>query len=246
MHSTEFWAIVERNHTLQNPSSPEKLMLLAQYCGVRDGMRILDIGCGKGWLLRTWSEHWSISGIGLDINPWFINEARAQAPVDPLGGRLTFIEGPALDFIPDQASFDIVLCIGASAALGSFDQAIPWMRYALRPGGVLALGEPFLQGSALTPELRAIWGETPVATRDLRGTVAAIEEAGLDLSGIITATPDDWDRYYSPQWQAALEWAENNPEHPERQELLSRISAAQDRYLRWERQHLGWGIFVAR
>ena len=52
MNRFEFFATIERYHTIQNPTSQEKLDLAARYCGIRDGMRVLDVGCGKGWMLR--------------------------------------------------------------------------------------------------------------------------------------------------------------------------------------------------
>ena len=52
MHFTEQWAIRERDHTIQNPTSPEKLMLLADYCRVHDGMRLLDKAAGQIMLRR--------------------------------------------------------------------------------------------------------------------------------------------------------------------------------------------------
>jgi len=63
----EFYATIERYHTIQNPTSEEKLDLATRYCGVADGMRILDVGCGKGWLLRRLASRFDIQVTGLEI-----------------------------------------------------------------------------------------------------------------------------------------------------------------------------------
>lgn len=47
-----FFDILETHHTFQNPTSAAKLDELIGYCDLQDGQRVLDIGCGKGWLLR--------------------------------------------------------------------------------------------------------------------------------------------------------------------------------------------------
>lgn len=242
MHFTEFWSIVERDHTIQNPSTPEKLRLLDDYCRVRDGLKVLDVGCGKGWLLREWARRWQIAGTGLEINPWFVAEARRLSAANGLDDRIAFLEGPALDFAPDPAGYDVVLCIGASFALGGFDAALDWMRSALRPGGVLAIGEPFANEVPFPEALRDEWGEFP---RDLAATAGALAAHGLELSGLVVASPDDWDRYESPKWSAAREWAAEHADHPGRGELLRQVAADRERYLRWERRFLGWAIFVA-
>jgi 2-polyprenyl-3-methyl-5-hydroxy-6-metoxy-1,4-benzoquinol methylase len=75
MDATEFWAIRAGAAEIENPISPEKLALLGKYCGIRDGMRVLDVGCGKAWLLRKWAEQYQIEAVGLDINAHFIAEA---------------------------------------------------------------------------------------------------------------------------------------------------------------------------
>lgn len=243
MHFTEFWAIAERDHTIQNPSSSEKLRLLAGYCALRDGLRILDVGCGKAWLLRQWLSRWQIDATGLEVNPWFVAEARAQAQQAGVADRLTLIEGPALDFAAEPAAYDVVLCLGASFALGGFEPALDWMREALKPGGILAIGEPFANELPFPDELRDEWGGGP---HDLAGVGEALESHGLALSGLIAASPDDWDRYESPKWRAIYEWAVAHPDHTERAELLRKDAAARRRYLRWERRYLGWAIFVAR
>jgi cyclopropane fatty-acyl-phospholipid synthase-like methyltransferase len=82
MHFTKFFSVVERNLEILNPISPEKLMLLADYCGVRDGDRVLDVGSGKGYMLREWAKRWMIEGTGLEINPSFVAQARSRASAE--------------------------------------------------------------------------------------------------------------------------------------------------------------------
>ncbi len=244
MNPTEYWSIVECRHTLQNPTSPEKLGLLADYCRVGEGARVLDVGSGKGWLLSTWAKAWRIDGTGLELSPWFVAEARRRAEAEGVADRLCFIEGPARDFVPEPASYDVVLCIGASFALGTFDEAVTWMRRAVKPDGVLAIGEPFLS-RPLPPEVAALAGPVAAQWRSLADTVAALEAHDLELCGLITASQDDWDRYESPHWSAAREWAAENPDHPGREELLQWAREGREAYLSWQRDYLGWSIFAA-
>lgn len=240
MHFTDAWAIRERDHQIQNPLSHAKLALLADYCRVRDGLRVLDIGCGKGWLLRSWSQQWAIDGTGLEINPHFLAVAREQASAMGVTKRVQFVEGPALDFQSEPASYDIVMCIGASFALDGFDAALPWMRRALKPDGVLAIGEVFANEIPFPPEAIA------QHVYDLPGTVDVLQEHGLELMGLIAASPDDWDHYESMHWRAAREWAAENPDHADRAELLQHTATWRERYLRGGRRYLGWAIFVTK
>lgn len=79
MNRFEFFAAIERYHSIQNPTSEEKLDLAASYCRVRDGMRVLDVGCGKGWMLRRMASRFALEATGLEINPAFAAEARRLA-----------------------------------------------------------------------------------------------------------------------------------------------------------------------
>ncbi len=143
MNLFEFYATIERYHTIQNPTSEEKLDLATRYCAVRDGMRILDVGCGKGWLLRRLAGRFDIHVTGLEVYPTFADEARRLAAAEKLTDRIHIVEGPALDFRAEPASFDVVMCIGASFALGGFEPALDWMSRAAKRGGAIALGEVF-------------------------------------------------------------------------------------------------------
>lgn len=207
---------------------------------MRDGLRVLDVGCGKGWLHRRWASRWAIDGTGLELNRWFCAYARAQAEARAIGERLRFIEGPALEFKSEPASYDIVLCTGASFALGDFEPPIAWMKDALKPGGVIAIGDVF---AAETP--------FPLEGRDqqpptLAARIDTLKQASFDVMALIAASQDDWDHYESQHWRAFHAWAVANTGHPDRFELLERHIRSRDQYFAWERRYFGWAIFVIR
>ncbi len=87
MDDLTYWAIADRDIEIQNPVTDRKLRLLDDYCDIRDGLSVFDIGCGKGWVMRQWADRYAIEGIGVDINPRFIEVARRKPPAR---GRLTF------------------------------------------------------------------------------------------------------------------------------------------------------------
>lgn len=245
MNGHDFWPIIERDHQIQNPTSPDKLTLLADYCRIDDGTRVLDVGCGKGWLLRSWAEAWEIEGTGLEINPTFVAEAEAHAAADGLDEKLRFVEGPALSFEPDEEGYDVVLCIGATFALGPFDETIRWMRRALRPGGTLAVGEAFFRHQPPADVVAAgiVKEDEYLQLHDILGE---LERQRLELTGVIASNVDEWDHYYSQWWRAAREWRDDHPGDPRGEEIGAWIARERANYFRWERHCLGWGIFVAR
>jgi ubiquinone/menaquinone biosynthesis C-methylase UbiE len=245
MNRFEFFATIERYHTIQNPTSEEKLDLAARYCAVRDGMRVLDVGCGKGWMLRRLASRFNIRATGLELSRIFAAQARRQCAAEGLSGKIDIVEGNALDYRAEPASFDLVMCIGASFALGGFESALDWMSRVAKPGGAIAIGEVFAKVLPLPPDLLS----DPASRRDypertLWNTVEIMRARGLPLRGLIEASTDDWDRYHSLHWQAAMDWALENSGDPDAARLSD--PAGQRRALEIDRRYQGWAIFVVR
>lgn len=120
--------------------------------------------------------------------------------------------------------------------LGAHTDAAKVLAPAVRPGGFVAIGEPF-------------WHETGAEADDfvdLAATVERFQSAGLALTGLIAASEDDWDRYESLHWRALEEWLAGNTEHPDAPAIRARHLAARDDYLRSQRARLGWAIFAGR
>jgi hypothetical protein len=63
---------------------------------------------------------------------------------------------------------------------------------------------------------------------------------------LIAASDDDWDRYETLHWQAVEAWLAGHPDDPDAPEFRRRNARSREDYLRWQRELLGWAIFVAR
>jgi len=214
MSKLDIHVVVERFHTFQNPTSEHKLDRLIEYCEVADGHRVLDIGCGKAWVLRRMAASHSIDGVGIDIRDAFLDEARSHIAEAPGRGRITLHRMPAGEYRADPHSFDIAICTGASCAIGTFEQLLEWLRPFVKPGGVLAVGDIYARTVPLPLELAAHFEGG--AQRSLADTAALLNTDGLTLIGLIDSSVDDWDRYESLHWQAADAWVQDNPDHAEK------------------------------
>lgn len=246
MNFLEFFAIAEQDRDILNPISPEKLERVAAYAGLRDGLSVLDIGSGKGAVLRGWARRWNITGAGLELNPAFVRQAREAVQNEGLADRISFWEGKALEFPVRVAGYDVALCLGATFALGTFSEALAWMRDHLKPGGVLVIGDVILNSEQAVQEAPvnlAGWEELPPTLARRYEQLAA---AGMELIGLSVASVDDWDHYTSLMWSAVKRWAALNPDHPDRAEVLAKMLEGQRKYLNWERENLGWAVMVGR
>jgi hypothetical protein len=208
--------IVERDHDLQNPTSREKIELAGEYLRLAPGMRVLDIASGRGGPALVLAQRFGCRIHGIE---WF--EALVDVEV-----------GDASTVPLEPESWDGALCIGAAFVWGHIGDAAKQLVPAVKTGGGVAIGEPFWHEP----------GRTEEDFVDLPTTVARFEGAGLDLTGLVAASTDDWDRYESLHWRAAVDEIAGGAEP----EFAATHREHVDRHLRVRRYDLGWAIFVGR
>ena len=236
MEQADYWTIADADIEIQNPVTDRKHRLLDDYCDIRDGLNILDVGCGKAWVLRQWAERFRIEATGIDTNPVFLSTARRKSPAR---GSLRFFQGRALKFEAAPESFDVVLCLGAADALGGFVEAVDWMVAKAKPGGNIVIGELTLKHRP------AVFTHQHLPPEPIE-FVNIIGRHGAEVSALISASDADFERYASHQRHATLRWAREHPDHPDHDDVLEKSEADWKHYLQVTRSQLGWTIFVAR
>jgi SAM-dependent methyltransferase len=232
----DYWAIAEADIEIQNPVTDRKLRLLDDYCDIRDGLKVLDIGCGKAWVMRQWAERFAIEGLGVDINRKFLDVAVKKRPAR---GRLEFFHGRAEELTPPKAAYDIVMCLGAAFTLGGFVQAVDWMTAAAKPGAAIVIGD-------LTLKHRPVVNTHQHMPLDATELVSVVQRHGAEVSALISASDADFERYVSHHRHASLRWAREHPGHPDHEAVLTKSREDWTYYLKTIRPHLGWTIFVGR
>lgn len=243
MDTWEFFDITHRDHVICNPLSPAKLDELVELLDLTAGARVLDIACGKGELLVRLAERYAVEGVGVDISPYCIRDATRKAATRVPGARLEFIEADGARYDIRPGSFDCALCIGATWVFGGYRGTLGALRAALRPGGQLAVGEPYWRIPP-SPEYLAALRLRADEFGTHAGNVATGVEEGLIPLYTLMSNEDDWDRYEALQWRAAERYAAAHPGDPDVPGLLERVRRDRDAYLRWGRQTLGWGIYL--
>jgi precorrin-6B methylase 2 len=238
-----WYGVVESRHELQNPTSPEKIRLLGEAVGLRDGSRMLDIGGGRGGPAVLLAREFGCRITSVEQSSEFVAAARERAEAAGVAHLLDVVESDAKDFAADPAGYDAALCLGASFAYGGLAPTVEALAQAVPPRGHVAVGEPFWREWPLPAEFAPDEGHDflPVSQ-----TVERFESAGVELVSLIAASEDDWDRYESLHWSTLDEWLAANPGHPQAEEFRERGRNYRDRYLRWTRDLMGWAVFVGR
>jgi SAM-dependent methyltransferase len=107
------------------------IRLALEFVAPRKGERILEVGCGYGWVAHALWEAAEIEWFGIDRSETMLRHLRETA-----GGRpLTRADAHQLP-LPD-ASFDKVLCSGVLMHVLDERAALRELARVLRPGGTL-------------------------------------------------------------------------------------------------------------
>lgn len=233
--------ISHRYLEILNPMSYEKILGVGDVLNLNVDSRIIDFGCGKGELLALWAERFGISGTGIDISEQFYKTAITKIKERNLDKRIDLICANGKEYTSDD-TYDAGLCIGATFIWGGFRETIQALKKYVKPGGELVIGEVYwLKNDILQEYLN---GSAPPGTMYEHELLQVANEEGYDIEYMVRASLDDWDRYNAGNWRGLVRWIHDNPDHPERQDVIDHLRKNQDDYLRYEREYLGWAIYV--
>jgi len=160
-----YFVVAESEHEIQNPTSEEKVRLLGQRLGLGPGSRVVDIASGRGGPAVLLASEFGCTVEGIEIAPEFHVVAGERAARAGFTDRVTFELGDAAAAPFESESFDAALCLGASFVFGSLADTVDALATAVRPGGYVAVGEPFWRRLPLprTTTIAAIRGPRSMA-----------------------------------------------------------------------------------
>ena len=114
-----------------------KYDLVCRKLGLRPGMRLLDVGCGWGGMVRHAVQHYGVSALGVTLSEAQATWAQAAIVRDGLGERA---EVRHLDYrdVP-ETDFDAISSIGLTEHIGvaNYPAYFGFLRDKLVPGGRL-------------------------------------------------------------------------------------------------------------
>lgn len=128
----------------------QELHYLGDY--VKEGDKVLDIGCGNGRFLEAVSNT-DFQYTGIDSSRSFIKQAR-----ETYGKRGAFVRGDALSLPFEDNSFDTIVSFGVLHHIPSKayrKQFLAEARRVLKPGGIMIITVWNLWNERLTPTIRA-------------------------------------------------------------------------------------------
>ena len=150
--------------------------------GFRDGMHVLDIGCGIGGPARYLAAQAGCRVTGIDLTPSFCQAAERLTAAVGLDDRVAIRQGDALDMPFEDASFDGAWMLHAAMNIPDKTRLYAEIARVLKPGAVFA-GYEIHKGEGEAVLYPVPWAEEAsichlIAPEDWHGR---LEAAGLAI-----------------------------------------------------------------
>ena len=238
----KFFYVTHKLHTVLNPMSIIKIDQLIELLNLKSKAEVLDIACGKGEILTRIAERYKISGVGVDISPFFVADAKQNLQQRVPSSRIEILNMDGADYKPDRL-FDLSMCIGASWIYHGHRETLRSLKSMTKPSGLILVGEPFWLKEPEDAYLTAAGEAIDDFGTHYENVLAGTEEDLLLLYTLVS-NQDDWDRYTALRWYSTAMFVEENKTDPDVTEIVKRIDHEKAAYLQWGRDTVGWAIYV--
>jgi SAM-dependent methyltransferase len=168
----------------------ESTVRLAKLANLTPGLRVLDVGGGFGGPARTLAVEFGCNVTVIDLTESYVQTARELTTRLGLTRQVTHQVGNALELPFDDGQFDVVWTQNSGMNIADKESLYAGMHRVLRPGGLLALGEP-MAGPSQPPMFPLMWA-VDATTNFLRtpGEMRALIEAtGFEMRAWNDVTP---------------------------------------------------------
>ena len=156
---------------------------LASHLPATDGVRLLDVGCGRGGPAIHLADRFGFSVTGLDLVPYNIKRATANTRGTHL--KTEFVVGDATRLPFTEDSFAACTAIDALVYLPDRNSVFAAVADVLKPEGVFVLSDLVMQSDLSETERGSVDSFADAWDMPSVGTVeqykAALDDAGFDL-----------------------------------------------------------------
>jgi len=173
-----------------------KLDLICRKAGLKEGMRILDIGSGWGGFLKFAAERYGVSGVGITISKEQAAYANAHRDGLPIETRL-------MDYQSLDEKFDRIISIGMFEHVGYKNYRIYMekVRSLLNPGGLFVL---HTIGGNHTTTHGDPWSEKYIFPN---GMLPSPKQMATAAEGLFVM--EDWHNFGADYDRTLMEWHKN-------------------------------------
>ena len=152
-------------------------LVMGHKAGAGAQLDILDLGCGTGLAGVAFAD-WAARIDGIDLSPAMIEKTRAR-------GVYADLAVADLEIYLESSGrlYDLILAADTLVYLGDLARVFAGVRHRLKPGGFFIFTAEKKEGAGFELGPKRRWRHSEVYLR------AAADAAGLDIAGLIAASP---------------------------------------------------------
>lgn len=247
MDKSLFSLTAHRDHIFWNPVSPLKFDRLISLLKLDNKSKVIDFGAGNCELLIRLIENFNLEATAVDIldTSEYVNK-RSENRINQ--SRLNLVVSCAEDYLKNMGEqrFDMLIAIGASHAFGTYENLLESLKSFSKKGSYILTGETYWKKKPAPEYLEALGEAEESSMRKHEENIFLAEEKGLIPLWSCTASEEDWDNYEWLYSMSVENFVEENPAHPDAEEMRARIRSWRTTYLKWGRDTLGFGLYLFR
>lgn len=122
----------------------------------KSGLKILDIGCGKGAVSIHLAEKMDCTVHGIDFMKEFIEDAKRYAKQYGVENKCSFRQGDAHDLIDEYNEMDVAILGAVGPVFGNLQDNLIRIKAALNSPGYVVLDDGFLEDDSPSNYNRAV------------------------------------------------------------------------------------------
>lgn len=163
---------------------------LAALAGVREGQRVLDVGCGVGGPARRLAGRFGAKVTGIELSRRLFETAVALTELVKMTDRVQIEQASALALPFEDRSFDIVTMQHVAMQITEKDELFGELTRTVEPGGRLALHEIFSGAGELHYPLAWATDPSMSALERLSDCTERLTNLGFDVADFIDHSED--------------------------------------------------------
>lgn len=148
------------------------IRLISKYFNNHDGLKILDLGCGKGAVSVKVSTAFGCRCYGIDAIPEFIEHARQKADEFNVSHLCTFQTGDIREIIKELTGYDAVILGAIGPVFGDYYTTLTNLEKCISQDGIFIIDDGYIDDNSNFSH--------PLMLKK-SSILQQIEEAGMEL-----------------------------------------------------------------
>ena len=231
-HYSHYVSMLEDNAHLISMVPVEELLRFGYEIGLNENMKVLDLCCGYGTVLKVWSEAFGIEGVGIDLVEEFVSIGRERLKKSNID-KVTLIQGDVTAY-QDTCKYDVVIC---SETIENIANTLSLGEKFLKLGGVLCYQK--LYSKVMNPPQELIdFDEEVLPLSELN---RVFNQLGYGMTAMASDTTGMWE-HYVVNWSGKRDLLRLKQE-PENEQLKNWVTTWYNMYFDYRRQYEGQALF---